>query len=178
MTVAGGSRGAPQTAAVGAVRTLGSRHCIVCGQEHPHGMRVAYTVDGAGSAEAVWTVRAEFQGFDGILHGGAVLGLLDDAMWYAVYGAGAVTLTAEASIRYRAPVAVGTTVRVNGSARQLRGRLWACTAQIGPAAGGAVLAEATASFVAVPAEDVAARAEAAAVHEVPAAVDGGAAGGR
>lgn len=146
---------------------------MVCGQDNPVGMRVRFTVDGLGAAEAAWTVGADFQGVVGLLHGGAVLALLDDAMWYAVYGvAGAVTLTAEAAVRYRRRVAVGRAVVVRGTVLSRHGRLWACRAELQAADDGSTLATATGKFLAVPGEELARLSADSGVHELPASPPG------
>ena len=148
-------------------RWLGSLDCVVCGQRHPHGMRLRFAV-GDAAAEAAWTVDPAFQGFRGVLQGGMVLAILDDCMWYAAFGEGAVTLTAEASVRYHARVAVGQPVVARASVVAHRGRLWQCTAELRSAGGGPVLASAAGKFLTVPAADGEALLEGTAVHELPA----------
>ena len=148
-------------------RWLGSLDCVVCGQRHPHGMRLRFGV-GDAAAEAAWTVDPAFQGFRGVLQGGMVLAILDDCMWYAVYGEGAVTLTAEASVRYRAKVEVGQAVMARATVASHRGRLWHCTAELRPAGGGPVLASAEGKFLSVPPSDGDALLRGTAVHELPA----------
>lgn len=147
-------------------RRLGSRHCIVCGQENPVGLRLGFRLDGVG-AHARWTTRPEYQGFDGVLHGGVVLALLDDAMWYAVYGQEAVALTAEATVRYRAPVPIGVPVAVSAHVVTRRGRLFQCVGELVHAGDGSPLASAQAKFVTVPAADLAGLAGGSGVHELP-----------
>ena len=147
-------------------RWLVSRNCIVCGRDNPVGMRVSFRVDGA-SAQAEWSTRSDYQGFDGVLHGGVVLALLDDAMWYAVYGQEAVALTAEATVRYRQRVPVGARIRVAGMVVERRGRLFQCRAELVHAEDGALLASAHAKFVAVPAAESSALMAGTGVHEWP-----------
>jgi uncharacterized protein (TIGR00369 family) len=133
--------------------SLTSRDCVICGRENPVGLRLAYAA-AAGTAEARWTVDPRYCGVPGVLHGGLVLALLDDAMWYAAYSLGAFTLTAEASVRYRAPVRAGRTVVARGRVVDHRGRLWRLAAELVDAADGAVLAAASGKFLEVPPADV------------------------
>lgn len=147
-------------------RLLASRGCIVCGQENPLGLRLAFHVDPEG-ARAAWVARRDYQGFDSVIHGGVVLALLDDAMWYAVYGQGAVALTAEATVRYRARVAVGAPLHVRGLVVERRGRLFQCRAEITDAGDDSVLASAQAKFVTVPEADLPALVDGTGVHELP-----------
>ncbi len=148
-------------------RVLGSRDCVICGQEHPTGMRLRFAVDDHGS-ETGWTVQERFAGFHGVLHGGLVLAVMDDAMWYAIYGQGGVTLTAEATVRYRRRVEVGQPIAIRGRVREHRGRLWTCAAEVVSAGGAAeVLATAEGKFIAVSSEDYPILVSETRVHELP-----------
>ena len=148
-------------------RVLGSRDCVICGQEHPTGMRLHFAVDAAGS-ESAWTVQERFAGFHGVLHGGLVLAVMDDAMWYAIYAQSGVTLTAEATVRYRRRVEVGQAITIRGRVQEHRGRLWTCTAEVLAAGeGGEVLAIAEGKFISVPPRDYAAVVGDTRVHELP-----------
>ncbi len=147
-------------------RFLGSRGCLICGQDNPVGLRLRYRVDERG-AVALWTPAEHFQGFGGVIHGGVVLGLLDDAMWYAAYGQGGVTLTAEATVRYQARVAVGVPIVVSGRVAAHRGRLWECVAEVRTAEDGRLLAQSQAKFLGVPAADLPALVGDTRVHELP-----------
>ena len=153
-------------------RVLGSRDCVVCGAENPSGMRLRFAVDAAG-ASTEWTVAPAFQGFRDVLQGGMILAILDDCMWYAVYGRGGVTLTAEASVRYRARVAVGAQVRASAEVVSSRGRLWICRAELRRAGSGELLASAEGRFMHVPERDLEPLIGATAVHELPAATPEG-----
>lgn len=90
------------------------------------------------------------QGFGGVLQGGVAAGLMDDAMWYAVYGrTGTMTMTAELNVRYKAPVPVESDLTVTARIVEQRRSLFTCEASIlGP--DGALLAEASGKFLAAP----------------------------
>lgn len=126
-----------------------SRGCFVCGSENPVGLRVQFarTPEGVGARVCP---PLHFQGFDRVLQGGVVAGLMDDAMWYAVFaGNGAVTMTVELTVRYKAPVPVETELTVTGMVVEQRRSLYTCSAAIlGP--DGKVLAEAAGKFLAAP----------------------------
>jgi hypothetical protein len=94
--------------------------CMVCGQANPHGIHLRFrrlrradgTVVGVG---AECTPPPHFQGFDEVLHGGAITALLDDAMWWAVYSVHeSVTVTADMRLRFRRPIPMNTALRVEG----------------------------------------------------------------
>ncbi len=61
--------------------------CVVCGQEHPRGLRIRYEAGSDGSINARWTPTADWEGFRGIVHGGIVATVLDEAMSKALVGA-------------------------------------------------------------------------------------------
>jgi acyl-coenzyme A thioesterase PaaI-like protein len=130
-------------------RLPSSRGCFVCGTENPIGLKVRFdrTADGVQTA-----VRPglHFQGFDGVLQGGVAAGLLDDAMWYAIYAATeTLTMTVELTVRYKAPVPVETDLVVTGRLTEQRRKLYTCAAAItGP--DGQVLAEAIGKFMPAP----------------------------
>lgn len=93
-----------------------------------------------------------FQGFDGVLQGGVVGGLMDDAMWYAIYGtAGAVTMTVELTVRYKAPVPVEVELTVSARVVEQRRSLFTCAAAIHDP-DGKLLAEGTGKFMTAPKE--------------------------
>ena len=88
--------------------------CFVCGQDNPAGMRVVFHHQRNGEMAAAWTPGSTWEGFSGIVHGGVVSTVLDEAMSKAVAAAGAEALTAELRIRYRRPVRSGTPFRIQG----------------------------------------------------------------
>ncbi len=76
--------------------------CFGCGQNNPIGLKLEFRRDGNG-------VAAEFipgklhQGWPGILHGGIITCLLDEAMSYAAYFTGRSCLTAKMEIEIKRP---------------------------------------------------------------------------
>lgn len=128
-----------------------SRGCIVCGRDNPVGLHIQFRRTPAG-VEATVRPQVHFQGFSGVLHGGVVCGLLDDAMWWAIYAQREViTMTAEIAVRYKKPVPVGADLRVEASVDAARsGRLFLASGRLRDAAG-EVLAEAHGKFLAAPA---------------------------
>lgn len=121
----------------------------MCGKENPIGLKVQFDRAEEGVQT---TVRpdARFQGFDGVLQGGIIAGLMDDAMWYAIFAlGGAITMTAELTVRFKAPVPVEVPLTVRGRVVEQRRQLYACQASIaGP--DGKILAEAVGKFLNAP----------------------------
>lgn len=75
--------------------------CFACGPDNPHGLRLRFETSKSGGAVANWVPEEYTEGFRGIVHGGIVSTVLDEAMSKAVAAAGASALTAELRVRLR-----------------------------------------------------------------------------
>jgi uncharacterized protein (TIGR00369 family) len=85
--------------------------------------------------------------FDGVVHGGIVASVSDEAMGWAVRkSVGASNVTADFHIRYRRPVLVGGEYTAKARAEETHGRKTRASAQIVNAKGD-VFAEADALFI-------------------------------
>ncbi len=124
-----------------------SHGCLVCGRDNPSGMGLSFEIGPDGGARARWQPQERFTGLPATVHGGALLAVVDDAMWYAAYAQGGHTLTAEVTVRYRRPANPGETLMAHGWVQEHRGRLWRCAADIRRAQDDAVLVEAHAVFL-------------------------------
>ena len=87
-------------------------HCIVCGGQSDHGMKVSFQACGDGSVEGVFLCRRMFQGYDGYLHGGVISLLLDGAMTNCLFARGKTAMTGELTIRFLFSVLVGREVMI------------------------------------------------------------------
>ncbi len=122
--------------------------CFVCGPENQQGLKVRFTVDREGrGASALVRVGSQFQGWEGVVHGGILAALLDEASIYACRAVGERFVTAELKVRYRKPVAVDTELLVTARIVDQKRRVFSVTAQV--EAAGEVLAEAEARVFAV-----------------------------
>jgi uncharacterized protein (TIGR00369 family) len=96
--------------------------CFVCGQKNPVGLKLKFTQDGQ-------TVRTEFtpgklyQGWSGLVHGGIISSVLDEAMSYAALFSGVNTVTAKMQTRFKRPAQTGEpliiTARLTKKTRRL-----------------------------------------------------------
>ncbi|MEZ4484739.1 MAG: PaaI family thioesterase [Syntrophotaleaceae bacterium] len=66
------------------------------------------------------TLGENFQGWRGVVHGGVIASLLDEACIYAGRSLGETLVTAELTVRYRKPVPVGQAVTVSGEVLERR----------------------------------------------------------
>src|SRR5262245_20343168 len=71
----------------------GDAKCFVCGYENSVSLGVAFERDEAGGSRAVYVPRREHEGWPGILHGGALFAVLDDAAGWAARYSGRPSVT-------------------------------------------------------------------------------------
>ena len=88
--------------------------CFVCGQDNPNGLRIRYELQESGEITATWTPAPAWEGFRGIVHGGVVSTVLDEAMSKAVAATGCEALTAELRVRFRRHVTSGRSFLIRG----------------------------------------------------------------
>lgn len=132
-------------------RQPGSALCFVCGTENPHGLRVEYFDDG----RRVWTelTPAEHhQGWPGVLHGGIISAVLDETIGRVAFLHDRWVHTAKLSLRFVKPAPLGKLLRASGELVKDGRRLMEMAGTLTLAETGEVLAEATGTFVPLPAE--------------------------
>ncbi|MEW5865996.1 MAG: PaaI family thioesterase [Bacillota bacterium] len=88
--------------------------CFACGPHNPIGLKLEFELDADGRSVATFTPREEFQGFAGVLHGGVVCALMDEAMAWALILRGMMPVTLSLSAKFRRPVRIGEEVAVSG----------------------------------------------------------------
>jgi acyl-coenzyme A thioesterase PaaI-like protein len=130
------------------VRARTQSRCFVCGQDNPVGLRIEFEREAGGAMASSWVPRAEYEGFRGIVHGGVVSTVLDEAMSKAVAAAGIEALTAELRVRLRRPVHPEQSYEVRGWVVSIGKRLIATEAAI-TSIDGEESAHAWASFLAL-----------------------------
>lgn len=89
-----------------------NQYCFVCGKDNPVGLKAELRVDrGAQRAEISIAVPAEYQGWEGMVHGGIISALLDEVCAYAGMTVAETVVTGELTTRFRKPVPVEIEVR-------------------------------------------------------------------
>ena len=104
--------------------TTDYQRCFVCGQLNPFGLHLVFRLDN-NTVVAYFQPREEHQGFPGIIHGGIVAALLDEALGRtSVLGNNrAWTMTGRLEVRYRRYVPYGPLLRVRASLDTERRRM-------------------------------------------------------
>ncbi|MCS5696517.1 MULTISPECIES: PaaI family thioesterase [Desulfofundulus] len=121
--------------------------CFACSPRNPIGLHLEFSHEG-DICRTTFTAGNEHQGWDGVLHGGLVTTLLDEAMAQWLWHRGVAAMTAEMLTRFSLPVPVGVPVTVEAWKEGCRGRLWELSARL-ILPGGKVAARATAKFLTV-----------------------------
>lgn len=106
-----------------------------------------------GEVVAEQTVSDQFQSYPGIVHGGVVAAMLDEASGRSLMSSGQTRFmyTAQLTIRYRKPVPLNQPLKILGHAGENRGRVAKARGEIyGP--DGQLLAQAEAVLVDIPQE--------------------------
>jgi uncharacterized protein (TIGR00369 family) len=124
--------------------------CVVCGRENLHGLHLSFHVNAdTGAVSAEYIPRREHIGFEGIIHGGILATILDEAMvWAATWAGKRFCVCGELNVRYRQSVPIGAQLRVEAKIDAMRSRLIETTGAIVDSAG-TVYCTATGKYVPV-----------------------------
>ncbi|TMJ06702.1 MAG: PaaI family thioesterase [Bacillati bacterium ANGP1] len=116
-----------------------ANRCFVCGQDNPIGLKLKFVRAGEG-------VRAEFTpsdfhaGYEGLVHGGILAALIDDAMANVWFARGQEAVTAKIEIRFRQEAKPGDRLLVSAEPAGSKGGLRIARATV-TRADGALVAE-------------------------------------
>jgi len=102
-----------------------SRLCFVCGLENPVGLHLSFYETGPGEVTVDFTPSDHYQGYPGVLHGGIVASILDEAAGRAHMGIfpPRFMFTAKLEVKYRKNIPIGKPLKIIGKAGKDRGRM-------------------------------------------------------
>jgi uncharacterized protein (TIGR00369 family) len=103
---------------------ISDSRCFVCGVNNSGALQVRFFRQGEDSAVATSEPDTTFMGYDGLLHGGVAASLLDEIMIKAVLAAGRLVVTGRMTVKYLAPITLGSPLRLDGRIISSRGRLF------------------------------------------------------
>jgi uncharacterized protein (TIGR00369 family) len=122
-------------------------NCFVCGENNPNGLRLSFEIDPERQIlETTFVASPTFQGWDGIVHGGIISTLLDEAMAKLVYELGYQAVTALLEIKFKKPAPIQEPLLVYGEITEVSKRLIRAKAHIAKK-DGTILATGTSSFL-------------------------------
>ena len=87
--------------------------CFVCGSNNNVGLKLNFKLDRENHQAICSTIITdEYQGWDGIVHGGIIASMLDGSMVYACKSMDLSCFTAELTVRYKIPVPLNKQVKI------------------------------------------------------------------
>jgi acyl-coenzyme A thioesterase PaaI-like protein len=120
--------------------------CFGCGELNEDGLRMRFEPTDEGSVCEL-EVPERYQSWRGVVHGGVVALMLDEALGWACWHAGHPGLTGRLEVRYRRPLRPWERVRVVGRVERVRRSLVYASATIDGVGEGGRIAEATATLM-------------------------------
>jgi uncharacterized protein (TIGR00369 family) len=105
--------------------------CFGCGRDNPCGVALEFTVQGE-KVTATYNPKDVHVGFKGVVHGGVVTTLLDEAMWWAIAAEHKQnTFTAQITVEFKRPVEHHKSYIVEGSVvEERKGRIFRAQGQV------------------------------------------------
>ncbi len=103
--------------------------CFACGPANPRGLMLRFITE-AGTAVAETRCCASWVSWRGIIHGGILAAMMDEAMGYAVATHGWTGLTARLTVDLHLPVAPGQHLTVRAWVERWRRRLARTAAEL------------------------------------------------
>jgi acyl-coenzyme A thioesterase PaaI-like protein len=114
----------------GSVSGKGHVNCLICGSENPWSFGLSFDIGDSGVVSARFQALPTLQGYDGILHGGVICGLLDAAMTHCLFGQGVKAVTADLHVRFLKPVPCEALVEVKARVISARPPLYRVAAEL------------------------------------------------
>lgn len=106
--------------------------CFGCGEDNPQGLQLGpLTRIEDGEVRISYRVAEHFAGFEGVVHGGVIATILDEAMGLAITrtqdAKGAMTVSL--NVEFKAPVRTDTPIEVRARAVREAGKFF-CSSEI------------------------------------------------
>ncbi len=106
------------------------RQCFVCGEPRLGRLGVRFKKVN-NTVRATFTPTEKHVGYPGIVHGGILTALLDEAMVWAVFAAsGQFAVSVELTVRFLKPLVPGQTVHIVGYVVRQRRQIWEVASEI------------------------------------------------
>jgi len=100
-----------------------TNHCFGCGAANPAGMKLAFELNfDSRRTRGSFALGPNYAGGGGFAHGGIIAVVLDEAMGKLSRLTDEKAVTAEMSIEYRKPIAIGQPIVVEGWQEEEKGR--------------------------------------------------------
>lgn len=98
--------------------------CFVCGEGNPSGLQLKFSTSAQRQeTESRVLFPDTLQGWEGTVHGGLIATVLDEMLVQAATAQGHKCITAEISIKFKKPAAIGRPYRIAGRVSGVRGKI-------------------------------------------------------
>jgi len=105
--------------------------CFGCGKNNPIGLKLEFDLDKENlTVEGRFRPRREHEGYAGIMHGGLVATLLDEAMLKLLWDSGISAVTATLEVKLVRPVPIEGELFIKGRVDSEQGRLIHTSAEV------------------------------------------------
>lgn len=106
-------------------------NCFVCGENNPGGLHLNFEIDKEKQTlKTTFTASTTFQGWDGIVHGGIISTLLDEAMSKLSFELGYNAVMASLEVRFKKPAPILESLHVYGEITEVSKRLVKAKARV------------------------------------------------
>ena len=109
-----------------------SNYCFVCGRANPRGLYMTFYDNGTNEVISEYSVSEQYQGYPGVVHGGVVAAMLDEAVLRVamIEDHHHFMMSVRMEVKYRHPVPTETPLTIVGRIVRLRGRLGKAVGEI------------------------------------------------
>ncbi len=122
-------------------------NCFVCGLKNPNGLKLSFEIDKEKQTlKTTFVASPTFQGWDGIVHGGIISTLLDEAMAKLVFELGFQSITASLEIRFKKPAPILEPLQIFGTISEMSKRMIRAKAHVAKE-DGTILATGVSTFL-------------------------------
>uniref|UniRef100_A0A7C4Y5E7 Acyl-coenzyme A thioesterase THEM4 n=1 Tax=candidate division WOR-3 bacterium TaxID=2052148 RepID=A0A7C4Y5E7_UNCW3 len=108
---------------------ISTNRCFMCGKENPIGLKMEIKYEN-GEARSEIFLDKNYEGYNGIIHGGIISAILDEIAVYAALSINKICLTYEISVRFKKPVHSGKKYYAFGKVIEEKGRIVICESEI------------------------------------------------
>ena len=106
-------------------------NCFVCGEKNPGGLRLTFQIDREKQTlKTTFAAGSAYQGYDGIVHGGIISTLLDEAMAKLAYELGYNAVTASLEVRFKKPAPLFEPLLIHGEITEVKKKIVRARASI------------------------------------------------
>ena len=130
------------------MKSVDLSRCFGCGADNPLGLQLIKKYVG-DKARIEFTVKPEYTGYPGLMHGGITCVLFDEVMYHAIARKGIIAVIAKMTVDYRSPAVVGDILLCEAWILKHEGRKLDISASIINGRTGALVAEGKGLFIEV-----------------------------